>query len=88
VFAHARQIKRAAARRGYGDVRLFGSVARGEETEGSDVDLLVRGQASLVQLAGLADDLTAMLQVPVDIAPEHALKESILAAAQAEAIPL
>ena len=35
------EILRVAARHGAGNVRLFGSLARGDDTPGSDVDLLV-----------------------------------------------
>ena len=41
IREHRDEILRVAARHGAGNVRLFGSVARGEDTPESDVDLLV-----------------------------------------------
>src|SRR5271157_93663 len=41
IKQHRDEILRVAARHGAGNVRLFGSVARGEDTPESDVDLLV-----------------------------------------------
>ncbi len=41
VRAHRDEILHVAARHGAGNVRLFGSVARGEDTPESDVDLLI-----------------------------------------------
>jgi uncharacterized protein len=64
-----RDIIAAAARRGAINVRVFGSVARGEQHAGSDVDFLVdfEPSRSLVDLAGLILDLQEILQVPVDV---------------------
>lgn len=49
--------------------RIFGSVARGEDDEGSDLDLLVDnpGLASTFDLAGLELDLEAVLHAQVDV---------------------
>ena len=49
--------------------RVFGSVARGEDVEGSDVDILVDGQDSVtfIDLAKLEIELEALLRVPVGI---------------------
>lgn len=60
------------ARRGviYGIDRLgiFGSVARGEQTSKSDIDIYYEGQAlSLFKLAALKDELENLLHCPVDI---------------------
>jgi hypothetical protein len=54
----------AAARRGADQVRVFGSVARGEETDKSDVDLLVRFAAgrSLLDQVHLIEDLRELLE--------------------------
>lgn len=56
------------------NVRVFGSVARGEAGPDSDVDLLVnfREGASLFDVAGLYLDLKALLGVEVDIVEDHA----------------
>jgi predicted nucleotidyltransferase len=59
------------------NVRIFGSVARGDNTEKSDVDLLIRTQpgCSLLDLGGFLEDLRDLLGCPVDIVTEDGLKE-------------
>jgi hypothetical protein len=74
----------AAARRGATNVRVFGSVARGDQREDSDVDFLVdfEPSRSLVDLAGLILDLQEILHVPVDVVEASTLRpgdEDILA---------
>ena len=56
-----------AARHGAQNVRVFGSIARGEATECSDIDLLVelRPERSLMDLGGLLRDLQASIGVRV-----------------------
>ncbi len=71
-------------------MRVFGSVARGEDTESSDIDLLVDldDGVGLVALAGLARELTGLLGVTVDVVPADSLKRAIRSEVLAEAIPL
>lgn len=80
----------AVAQRGAGNVRLFGSVARGDPTEGSDIDLLVDldDDASLSDLIGLERELSELLGVEVDVVPAHALKPRLRKRVLDEAIPL
>ncbi|MDF2742382.1 MAG: putative nucleotidyltransferase [Actinomycetia bacterium] len=78
----------AAARRGASNLRVFGSVARGDDLAGSDVDFLVDFEASrsLVDVAGLILELQAILGVPVDVVEASTLRpgdEDILAEAVA-----
>lgn len=56
------------------NVRIVGSVARGEDTEKSDIDFLVDTLpgTSLFDLGGLHEDLTDLLGIPVDIIPSGA----------------
>ena len=73
------EILRIAARHGASNVRVFGSVARGEANAQSDVDLLVeleRGR-SLLDHAALMLDLERLLGRRVDIATERGLKPQI-----------
>jgi predicted nucleotidyltransferase/DNA-binding XRE family transcriptional regulator len=79
-----------AAKRRARHVRVFGSVARGEDTATSDVDLLVELDEglSLVDLAGLKRELTQLLGVDVDVVPAATLKARIRDEILAEAIPL
>lgn len=62
-------ILRIAAKHGACNVRVFGSVARGEADETSDVDVLVdmEGGRSLLDLIGFEQDMTDMVGRPVDV---------------------
>ena len=72
-------ILRVAARRGAFNVRVFGSVARGEADEKSDIDLLVDLEPgrSLFDLGGLLMDLQELLNHKVDIVTERGLRARI-----------
>ena len=73
------EILRIAARHGASNVRVFGSVARGEADAQSDVDLLVeleRGR-SLLDHAALMLELERLLGRRVDVATEWGLKPQI-----------
>jgi len=63
------EILRLAAKYGAHNVRVFGSVARGEASSASDVDLLVNMEegCSLLDLTGLWLDLQDLLGCPVDL---------------------
>ena len=81
------EILRIAAKHGARDVRLFGSVARGEEHEGSDVDLLADVHGSWAPRLPLQQELKQLLGVEVDVVPYEVhpyMRERVLA----EAIPL
>jgi predicted nucleotidyltransferase len=88
ILAKSVQIKAIAQQRGYDDIRIFGSVARGQETARSDIDVLVSGVRGLLQLTGLRSDLTALLGREVDVVPDYALKPEYRAKAFAEAVAL
>jgi hypothetical protein len=87
---HRRAVIDTAARRGASNVRVFGSVARGDESEHSDVDLLVDlgTGVGLVALAGLAREIGEIVGVAVDVVPADSLKPGMREQVLAEAIPL
>jgi len=60
-------------------IGVFGSYVRGEQKEGSDVDILVKflEGATLFDLVGLGDFLEEKLRVMVDIVSERALRQEI-----------
>jgi predicted nucleotidyltransferase len=73
------EILRAAARHGAYNVRVFGSVARGEAGPDSDLDVLVDMEPgrSLLDLGGLLVDLEELLSRKVDVTTEKGLKARI-----------
>jgi predicted nucleotidyltransferase len=81
-------IRATAAARGARDVRLFGSVARGEESERSDVDLLVTLEPgrTLLDLARLEIELERLLGRHVDVVTEAGLREPLRSTALREAV--
>jgi predicted nucleotidyltransferase len=84
------KILAAASRRGLGDVRVFGSVARDEAGETSDVDLLVAPgpRTTLFDLSGFALDVEEIVGRHVDVATPHGLKDQIRDRVLAEAVAL
>jgi predicted nucleotidyltransferase len=90
VLEYRDDIVRIAREHGASRLRVFGSVARGEDTEGSDLDLLVdmRAGTGMLAIARLGDDLSDLLGVPVDIVPEHQVKAEALEALLASAVVL
>lgn len=83
------QHKRAMAERfGVRDLALFGSVARGQASERSDVDLLVRfdGPATSERYFGLMFYLEDMLGRPVDLVTDKALRPELRPHVERDAI--
>jgi predicted nucleotidyltransferase len=80
----------AARRNGAYNVRIFGSVARGEARPDSDIDFLVNLEAgrSLLDLARLLRELETMLSRKVDVVTEPGLRERIRLQVLREAKPL
>ncbi len=74
------QIEALVHQHGAGHIRVFGSVARGEETEESDIDLLVelpKGYDLFTQRMRLVESLESLLGRRVDLIPEHELNPHI-----------
>lgn len=83
-------IFRIAAKHGARNVRVFGSVARGEAYDRSDVDFVVDFEPgrSLFDHAGLLLDLQQLLERKVDIVTERGLRARIRERVLREAVPL
>src|SRR2546429_5596915 len=83
-------ILRIATRRGATNVRVFGSVARGESDSESDIDILVDLEPgrSLFDLGGLLMDLQDLLNCNVDVVTEDGLRDRIRERVLKEAIAL
>lgn len=84
------EILRIASRYGACDVRVFGSVARGEDDRESDVDFLVELEdgRSLLDLGGLQMDLESLLGCRVDVVTVRSLKARIRERVLREAMPV
>jgi predicted nucleotidyltransferase/DNA-binding XRE family transcriptional regulator len=80
----------AAASHGLANLRVFGSVARGEDHPGSDVDLLADFPPglSLFGLARAEADLEAIVGARVELIPERDLKPGVRARAEQELVEL
>jgi predicted nucleotidyltransferase len=83
-------VRAIIARSPFGNPRVFGSVARGEDDAESDLDLLVDAKdgASLFDLVGLEQDLSTLLGVPVDLLTQGCLGPRIVQAVMRDARPL
>ena len=84
------EILLVAARRGARNVRVFGSVARGDSDARSDIDFLVdlEPDRSLFDLSGLLMDLEAVLHSEVDVVTERGLRARVRERVLREAVPL
>ncbi|WP_232282656.1 MULTISPECIES: nucleotidyltransferase family protein [unclassified Roseiflexus] len=79
-----------AAKHGARNVRVFGSVARGDADEQSDIDVLVQMEPgrSLLDLGGLQYDLEQLLGCRVDVVTEQGLKARLREEILSEAVTL
>lgn len=81
------KILELATKYGAANVRIFGSVARGEDTTNSDIDFLVdfRTGTSLIEWCSLRLDLKDLLGCEVDVATEKTLKPRLKSRVLSEA---
>lgn len=75
---------------GASNPRIFGSVARGEDNQSSDIDLLVDFDVNLglLPIIELNQKLSELLGERVEVSPVQVLKHSVLESALSEAVPL
>ena len=90
VRRHRQDLVAAAAAHGVSNLRVFGSVARGEDHPDSDVDLLADFPPglSLSRLGRLEADLEAILGTRVDLIPAADLKPGVRQRVEPDLIPL
>ena len=90
MAARLESVRAVIARHPVGNPRVFGSVARGEDDEKSDLDLLAdpNEKASLFDLAGLEQELSDLLGVRVDVLTPGAVGPRIAASVYRDARPL
>lgn len=82
------EILRLAALHGAANVRVFGSVARGDDSDDSDIDLLVHMEddRSLLDMIGFAQDVGDLVGRKIDVADDeslhHVIRDHVLAEAR------
>ena len=90
VRARRRQLVKTAALHGLTDLRVFGSVARGEEHDDSDLDLLVdipEGMG-LLALGRARQELERVVGTTVDLVSSDGLKPDVAAHIEQDLVPL
>jgi len=77
VHHHRQRIRQIALSHRVRDIRIFGSAARGDDTEGSDLDLLVHPteQTTLMDIGAIRQELKALLGMEVDVLTPDALPD-------------
>jgi hypothetical protein len=90
LAAKREEILHIAAKYGAYNIRIFGSVARGEADVNSDIDFLVEMETgrSLFDLGGLLMELQEILGCEVDVVTEKGLRSRIRERVLNEAVPL
>ena len=84
------EIIRIAEKHGASAVRVFGSVASGDNSADSDLDILVKMEdsRSLVDHVALIRELEEILECRVDVVPEDTLHSRIRQRVLSEAVPI
>ena len=90
LISKRNEILAIATKHGASNVRIFGSVARGEDTATSDVDILVdmHGDRSLLDLVALKQDIEELLGRRADVLTEESISRYLRDRICAEARPL
>lgn len=85
---HREAIREIALRHRVCNVRVFGSVLHGADTEGSDLDLLVEptSETTLMDIAKIQVQVARLLKVSVDVLTPNALPDKFRAQVLAEAV--
>lgn len=84
------EILKIAAKHGARNVRVFGSVARGEAGLKSDLDILVEfvPGSTLLNQSAMIRELESFLKIKVDVVSDRGLRERIRERVLSEAVPL
>lgn len=90
VAAHRSEILHVLGRHGVTNARLFGSVARGDDREGSDLDILVDfpAETSLFDVLRIQEKLEQLLGVSVDLVSSSGLKERLRSRVERDLVDL
>ncbi|TCV82510.1 nucleotidyltransferase family protein [Sulfurirhabdus autotrophica] len=87
---HRDAIRKVVASHNARNARVFGSVIHGEDTEASDLDLLVdpTEKTTLMDIGAIRHELRKLLGVPVDVLTPKALPDNFRSRILSEAIPV
>lgn len=92
IAAHRNAVDAVLRRYHAANPRLFGSVARGDATAASDIDLLVdllsASGNDLLRVAGIAEELSQILGVRVDVVAQSLLRDEVSATALTDSVAL
>jgi predicted nucleotidyltransferase len=87
---HREAIRRVVGAHRARNARVFGSVVHGNDTEDSDLDILIdpTPETTLFDIGAIRHELLQLLGVPVDVVTPKALPEKFRATVLAEAVPV
>lgn len=87
---HRTQIRQIALSHHVQDIRVFGSTLRGEDIEGSDLDLLVEPtpDTTLFDIGAICFELKQLLGLDIDVLTPNALPDKVRARVLREAKPV
>ena len=92
IEARRDELQESLVRHAAGNPRLFGSVARGDATQDSDIDIIVDllpgGANPLMRLAGLSEEFRVILGRDVDVVAVDLLKAPVAQTALDDAIAI
>ena len=88
--AHRSAVRRVVEAHRARNARVFGSVLRGEDTDSSDLDILIdpTPETTLFDIGAIRHELGRLLGVPVDVLTPKALPDKFRSVVLAEAIPI
>ena len=90
LHANRAAIRRVVESHRARNARVFGSVLRGEDTDGSDLDILIdpTPETTLMDVAAIQVELQTLLGVSVDVLTPRALPEAFRSLVLSEAMPV
>ena len=87
---HREAIRAIALRHRVTNVRVFGSVVHGDDTDDSDLDLLVEptSETTMMDIGAIRYELNQLLGIPVDVLTPRALPDHFKSIVLSEAMPV
>jgi hypothetical protein len=90
LSTHREAIRAIALRHRVTNVRVFGSVVHGDDTDDSDLDILVEptSETTMMDIGAIRYELKQLLGIPVDVLTPRALPDHFKAVVLSEAMPV